>query len=81
MCNEQIVWADLGQLMGMTGNEIKSQTNFNPELLNQFAIDGLINYSEDKIQITSEGQLFIRNVAASLDPLYQSGQNKFSKPV
>ena len=81
MCNEQIIWADLGQILGMSSEEVKSHTTYNPELLQQFAEDGVITFSEEKIQITSEGQLFIRNVAASFDPLLKSGQSNFSKPV
>jgi oxygen-independent coproporphyrinogen-3 oxidase len=81
MCNEQIIWADLGQILGMTSDEVKSHTTYNAELLQQFADDGIITLSDEKIQITPEGQLFIRNVAASFDPLLKSGQTNFSKPV
>lgn len=81
MCNEQIIWADLGQILGMTSEEVKSHTTYNAELLQQFADDGIISLSDEKIQITPEGQLFIRNVAASFDPLLKSGQTNFSKPV
>ena len=81
MCNEQIVWSKLGDLLGMTSEEIKNQTTYNNELLEQFKTDGIITLSDDKIQITQDGQLFIRNVAASFDPLTQAGQTNFSKPV
>lgn len=81
MCNEQIVWSHLGQILGMTSDEVKKQTTYNPELLNQLEKDGLITLSDEKIQITQQGQLFIRNVASSFDPLIQAGQTNFSKPV
>src|SRR5665648_28507 len=81
MCNEQIVWNDLSERLGFTSEEIKNQTTYNPDLLQQFETDGLITLSEEKIQITQQGQLFIRNVAASFDPLIQEGQTNFSKPV
>jgi len=81
MCNEQIIWADLGEILGMTSEEVKSHTTYNAELLQQFANDGIITLSDEKIQITPDGQLFIRNVAASFDPLLKSGQTNFSKPV
>ncbi len=81
MCNEQIVWVDLGRILGMTADQVKSHTTYNSELLQQFSIDRIISLSDEKIQITSEGQLFIRNVAASFDPLLKSGQTNFSKPV
>jgi oxygen-independent coproporphyrinogen-3 oxidase len=81
MCNEQIVWSHLGEILGMTSEEVKSHTTYNAELLQQFADDGIITLSDEKIQITEDGQLFIRNVAASFDPLLKSGQTNFSKPV
>jgi oxygen-independent coproporphyrinogen-3 oxidase len=65
----------------MTSEEVKSHTTYNAELLQQFADDGIITLSDEKIQITEDGQLFIRNVAASFDPLLKSGQTNFSKPV
>jgi oxygen-independent coproporphyrinogen-3 oxidase len=81
MCNEQIVWNEIGGRLGLASEEIKKNTTYNPELLQQFETDGIISFSEEKIQITPEGQLFIRNIAASFDPLTQTGQTNFSKPV
>lgn len=81
MCNEEIEWSKLGDLLGTSPEEVKSQTTYNAELLREFETDGLITLSEEKIQITPDGQLFIRNVAASFDPLIKEGQTNFSKPV
>jgi len=81
MCNEQIIWNEIAERLNLTSEEVKKQTTYNPELLQQFEHDGLITLSEEKIQITQQGQLFIRNVAASFDPLIQAGQTNFSKPV
>ena len=68
MCNEQIIWADLGQILGMTSEEVKSRTTYNAELLQQFANDGIITLSDEKIQITSEGQLFISQCSRFVRP-------------
>lgn len=81
MCNEQIVWNSLSERLGFSSEELKKQTTYNTEILDGFESDGLITLSEEKIQITQQGQLFIRNVAASFDPLIQAGQTNFSKPV
>lgn len=81
MCNEQIIWNEIAERLNLTSEEVKKQTTYNPELLQQFELDGLITLSEEKIQITPQGQLFIRNVASSFDPLIQAGQTNFSKPV
>ena len=81
MCNEQIVWSNLGGILEMSSDEVKNNTVYNADLLRQFEADGMITLSDEKIQITQDGQLFIRNVAASFDPLIQAGQTNFSKPV
>lgn len=81
MCNEQIIWADLADRLGKTSDEVKKHTTYNPKLFEQFATDGIISLSDERIQITPDGQLFIRNVAASFDPLLKTGQSNFSKPV
>lgn len=81
MCNEQIVWSKISDLLGIPVDVVKSQTNYNEELLKKFEADGIIILSDEKIQVTGQGQLFIRNVAASLDPLIKAGQTNFSKPV
>ena len=81
MCNEQIVWSHLGEILSMSAEEVKKQTTYSNDILHQFESDGIITLTDEKIQITSDGQLFIRNVAASFDPLTQDGQTNFSKPV
>jgi len=81
MCNEQIVWSHLGEILSMNAEDVKNQTTYSNNILQQFESDGIITLSDEKIQITSDGQLFIRNVAASFDPLTQDGQTNFSKPV
>lgn len=81
MCNEQIVWSKIGDLLGMSVEEVKNQTCYNEEKLKSFETDGIIEFCDEKIKITEQGQLFIRNVAASLDPLIKEGQSNFSKPV
>ncbi len=81
MCNEQIVWSKLADLLGISPEDIKAQTTYNPEILQKFESDGLIVLSDEKLQVTADGQLFLRNVAASFDPLIKAGQTNFSKPV
>jgi len=49
--------------------------------MNEFASDGLITWSEQNIQLTPKGAIFVRNVAASLDKLMLHTTKSFSKPV
>lgn len=81
MCNEQIVWNEIGSRIGKTGNEIKKTVIYDTEKLKQFEEDGIIRISEEKIEVTEEGLILIRNVAASFDPLLISSTKSFSKSV
>lgn len=81
MCNEQVVWEEVGNRFGKTGNEIRNTINYDSEKLNEFEADGIINVADDKIEVTKAGLILIRNVAASFDPLLISTNKTFSKSV
>ena len=81
MCNEQVVWDEIGKRFAKTGLEIRNTINYNRDKLNEFEADGIIQISEDKIEVSEEGLILIRNVAASFDPLLISSTKSFSKSV
>lgn len=81
MCNERIVWDEIGTRFGKTGKEIRNIVNYDTEKLKEFEADGIIHLSDEKIKVTEEGLILIRNVAASFDPLLISTTKTFSKSV
>lgn len=81
MCNEQVVWNEVGRRFGKTGGEIRNTVIYDIEKLNGFESDGIINISDEKIEVTEKGLILIRNVAASFDPLLISTTKTFSKSV
>lgn len=81
MCNEQIDWNDLAARLHLTVDEIKQSTAYDDARLRDFAADGIITFDDSCIRMTSQGQLFVRNVAASLDRLMLHSDKSFSKPV
>lgn len=81
MCNKKIDFGKLSQRLNITVNEIKSNLILDNDVLDNFAKDGIIELIENQITMTEEGILFIRNVAASLDPLLKKQSNSFSKSV
>lgn len=81
MCNRQVVWSRLASLFESSVEEIKKVGNYNEKMLAQFAEDGIITCTNEGIHVTDEGLLFIRNVAASFDPLVATSKQQFSKPV
>ncbi|NQU52470.1 MAG: oxygen-independent coproporphyrinogen III oxidase [Bacteroidetes bacterium] len=81
MCNEQVVWSEIGDRFSKSAQEIKDIIIYDIEKLKEFEADGIIRLSEDKVEVTNEGLILIRNVAASFDPLLISSNKTFSKSV
>ena len=81
MCNYTLNWQDVATRLSCPVDEVKAATAYDEKRMREFAGDGLIEYDDDHIRMTSEGALFVRNVAASLDKLMLHSNKSFSKPV
>lgn len=81
MCNYAIDWEAAGRENSLTAEELKATIVYNEEKLKEFEADGLIACDAGRLSVTDAGRLFVRNVAASLDPFMQQTTKTFSKPV
>jgi oxygen-independent coproporphyrinogen-3 oxidase len=81
MCNYCLDWEELSEQLGLPVERIKEATAYKPALFRTFADDGIITHDEKHIRITTQGTLFVRNVAAALDKLMLHTGKTFSKPV
>lgn len=81
MCNYSLDWKELADRLSLSVDEVKAATAYNDDRLREFSEDGIIEYDSEQIRITPEGNLFVRNVAASLDKLMLHSNKSFSKPV
>lgn len=81
MCNYSLNWQEVADRLSLPVNEVKAATAYNEARLREFAADGIIHFDDRHIQMTPEGALFVRNVAASLDRLMIHSNKTFSKPV
>ena len=81
MCNKRIIWKNLAEKFNTPEEKIKENVVLDYDQLKIFSDDGIIILSDQAIQVTEDGMLFVRNVAASLDPLYRQQQNLYSKSV
>lgn len=81
MCNKFISWPELSLRLGVPQKRLQEQ--FIPEMsrLLEFSDEGLLVFSDDEIKVTEAGSLFIRNIAASLDPAYNSENTRYSRSV
>lgn len=81
MCNYQIHWQEIAAEFGMTVAGVKQVMNYQPEVLAEFAADGIIEFTDDYIRMCPEATPFVRNVAGGLDRLMVDNEKRFSKSV
>jgi len=81
MCNQKLNLEDLAHKFNIGINELKDITGFQEEKLKDFIRDKLMTFSNSEMIVTDLGSLFVRNIAASLDPEYKQQLNKYSKTV
>ncbi len=81
MCNYEVRWENIASGLSISVAEVRNALNYDEKRLLEFAQDGLIDFSEEKITMNQNATPFVRNVAASLDKLMLNTDKRFSKSV
>lgn len=81
MCNKLVEWNTIASSFSVDVEFIKQTVEYNALLLMDLKEDNLIEFDEDKLQITELGTLFIRNVVATFDPALGKDQKRYSKSL
>lgn len=81
MCNYKVNWEEIGDRFSLPAETIKQAIRYNEQQLLTLAEDQIITLDEKELRVNPEGALFVRNVAASLDPFIQQTTRSFSKPI
>ncbi|GHT08547.1 coproporphyrinogen-III oxidase [Bacteroidia bacterium] len=81
MCNYSLNWQELSDRLSISEEKIKQATAYNSALFYTFANDGILTFDEKQMQVTPQGTLFVRNIAAALDKRMLHSDKSFSKPV
>jgi oxygen-independent coproporphyrinogen-3 oxidase len=79
MCNNAIDWQRLAGQTGYSIEQIKDACGVRPGLFADFEQDGLLICNNDTLSATPAGEMFIRNIAACIDPLMQNSDKRYSK--
>jgi oxygen-independent coproporphyrinogen III oxidase len=79
MCNYRLKWEEVAAELGESLQYIRQLADYSR--LKSFALDDMLAFDEKEIIVKDNGKLFIRNIAASFDPGYKAGENKYSRPV
>ncbi|HKK60842.1 MAG TPA: oxygen-independent coproporphyrinogen III oxidase [Salinivirga sp.] len=81
MCNKEIDWQEMSEKLNITEETLKTIVQPDTTAFKMFDQDKLINPKANGFEVTELGSLFIRNIAAALDPAYKEQQQKYSKSV
>lgn len=79
MCNYRLRWDDVARAAQCSPHEARQACNaFGPQTLADMEADGILSVSPEGIDVSAEGRIFVRNIAARLDPLAGTQGKRFS---
>ena len=81
MCNKEINWQEISTRLHIEVEELMKLIAPNKEQFDEFEIDHLLKLNNNGFTVTETGGLFIRNIAAALDPAFKKEQNNYSQSV
>lgn len=81
MCNNIIYWDRIAEEYGKSADEIKAIVGYDENKIYDLASDGIITATENCIEMTRDGKIFVRNVASAFDMLVKNNPKSFSKPI
>jgi oxygen-independent coproporphyrinogen III oxidase len=81
MCNKLLDMNKLSGKYNLSLPDLQRITGFHAGKLSALMEDGLVGFNNNTITINEEGSLFIRNIAATLDPAYQAQEGSYSKSI
>ncbi len=79
MCNLELNYNTVSTQIGVDFE--KTFAKELTEIHEEFAYDGLVNFTEKGIEITNTGRLYIRNIAMKFDKYLQTDKSLYSKTV
>lgn len=81
MCNQRLSWEVLAERLLIDDDVARKMTRNNYAQLREFESDGLIRLHEDGLEVINDGRFFIRNIAASFDPMLKDEHMNYSRSV
>lgn len=81
MCNKEINWQEISTRLNIEVEELMKLIAPNKEQFSEFETDRLLYSTSDGFAVTETGGMFIRNIAAALDPAFKKEQNNYSQSV
>jgi oxygen-independent coproporphyrinogen-3 oxidase len=81
MCNYYVNFNDIADNNEISINKLYDIIDFSYENFDEFVRDGILEISNDKINVYENGRLFTRNIAMKFDPLVKKNIGTYSKTI
>ncbi|NOZ36433.1 MAG: oxygen-independent coproporphyrinogen III oxidase [Chlorobi bacterium] len=81
MCNGVLDFNELSKETDISVEILKKICNFDKNKFSEFEQDNLIDYSDEKLNISDLGMMVVRNIAMTLDPNLAENINLYSKTI
>ena len=81
MCNYYIDFSEISEKFQTDKNYIKNLVDFNTKKFSDFTDLNIMQIKNDKIVVSQEARLFIRNIAMEFDPLLNNKIGTYSKTI
>ncbi|MBL6591945.1 MAG: oxygen-independent coproporphyrinogen III oxidase [Flavobacteriaceae bacterium] len=81
MCNYYVDFNDIAVNNEISINKLYDIINFSYENFDEFVNDGILEISNNKINVYENGRLFTRNIAMKFDPLVKKNIGTYSKTI
>ncbi len=78
MCRRQLDFADISERFAI---DFPGYFTDELEALEELEADGLVEIGEERLRITAEGRLFLRNIATRFDAYLDESDERFSRSV
>ncbi len=81
MCNMYVDFNKVAETNKIDVNQIYKITDVDFKVLDTFKDEGLIHFENNILELTAQGQFFMRNIAAAFDPNMKNNTRQFSKAL
>ena len=81
MCNYYVDFSDIAVNNEISINKLYDIIDFSYENFDEFVNDGILEISNNKINVYENGRLFTRNIAMKFDPLVKENIGTYSKTI
>ena len=81
MCNYYVEIKTISKKYNLQASELYSLIKFKKDNLDDFIVDGILEFKDDIISVKESGRLFTRNIAMRFDPLIDQKVGSYSNTV